>query len=98
MPHAENPDTCKLTLDETQDKLRKLGAKLSGSRARGDWHIDSDWDYYLREKQIKPLIRWLDTNAVQWYSPIVGSVTFYCIDGEQVEVSMLFPMRAPYIA
>lgn len=89
------------TFAGAQGWLQEHRAVLSGSRARGDWHDGSDWDYYLPiEPMREKLIPLLNSQGVEWESPFIGSVTWYPLDDDgcavQVETSELFPKRPPY--
>lgn len=83
------------TFNGAQQFLAAIGARLSGSRARGDWHEESDWDYYLSQRGITRLHKALDRQGVGWDSPFVGCITWWP-DGVQVETSFLFPRRSPW--
>ena len=86
-----------MQLTEVQQYLESHGAILSGSRARGDWTEDSDWDYCMSLKQLRGhLIPWLAQHGIPWTSCMTGSVTFDVAD-IQVEVSDLYPKKLPYI-
>lgn len=73
-----------------QAEVLKRGGRLSGSRAFGTPRPDSDWDYWLPSRQIRPFWRWLNQQEQPWESPLVGAVTCYP-DGVMVEVSCWFP-------
>ena len=79
-----------VTLAEAQSEIARLGGRLSGSRAYGTPRADSDWDYWLPERRVKQLLKWVIERGMRWESPFLGSFTFWP-DGEQVEVSYLFP-------
>ena len=84
------------TLAGAQQFIEAHGGKLSGSRARGDWADDSDWDYWLSLRVIRTVLKpALDAQGVRWESPMTGAITWYP-EGTQVEVSDLFPKRQPY--
>ena len=82
-----------MTLTQARSLVESYGGRLSGSRAYGRPSPDSDWDYWMPERQVKRLLRDLIARGVRWDSPFLGSVTFWA-EGEQVEVSFLFPRNA----
>lgn len=82
-----------MTFADAQSLIAAHGGRLSGSRAYGQPHPCSDWDYWMPERQVKRLLRVLITHGVEWDSPFLGSVTWWP-DDEQVEISYLFPKNA----
>ena len=79
-----------MTLADAQAKILSLGGRLSGSRAYGEPRPDSDWDYWMPERKVILLLKWIIASGERWDSPFLGSVTWRP-DGIQVEVSYLFP-------
>lgn len=68
------------------DALVKVGARLTGSWARGDEHAHSDYDFMVSESRWKTFVR--DAPG-GWESPISGAITWR-IGDIQIEASMLF--------
>ncbi len=84
----------RLTLAEAQALVLRYGGKLSGSRAFGQPHAESDWDYWMAERNVKRLHRELTRLGVPWDSVFLGSISFFVFDEDgdnMVEVSYLFP-------
>lgn len=66
--------------------LVSAGARLTGSRARGDEHAGSDYDFYVSEKAWK---RFRQAAPAGWESCVVGHVGWYTREG-LIEASYIF--------
>ena len=82
-----------MTQETAFAKVRMFQGRLSGSRAYGTPRPDSDWDYWMSERNVKKLAKHLTACGVAWSSPFLGSLTFH-VEGVQIEVSYLFPKNA----
>jgi hypothetical protein len=80
------------TLDGARAWIERHRSVLSGSRARGDWHEDSDWDYKLAYRDVKILGRELRRQGIEFDSCITGHISWEP-DGVRVEVYDCFPTR-----
>ncbi len=83
-----------MSLVEAQNLVALHRGRLSGSRAFGQPRADSDWDYYMAEREVKRLAKTLTAQRVPWSSAFLGSLTFHTDEGWQIEVSYLFPRSA----
>ena len=83
------------TLDGARAWIERHRSVLSGSRARGDWHEDSDWEYNLAYRDVKILGRELRRQGIEFDSCITGHISWEP-DGVRVEVYDCFPTRYPF--
>lgn len=66
--------------------LRAHGARLTGSWARGEERLDSDYDFYVPERRWKDFVK---AAPGGWESCIVGHVAWR-VGGDLIEASSLF--------
>lgn len=79
-------------------KILPKYARLSGSRARGDYTRDSDWDFHIPEKHWDEFKRWCLDNLGMFESNITGHIFYYVgqrIHSNLIEFSTMFPVIRP---
>lgn len=83
------------TFEGAQRWIERHRSVLSGSRARGDWGADSDWDYRLAFRDVQILGRELRRQGIKFGSCIIGHISWEP-EGVRVEVYDGFPTRYPF--
>ena len=80
-----------MTLREVEAFIKGHGGRLTGSRAFGEPHQASDWDFWIPEQRWRGFVAAVKTAGIAFKSEIVGHIVFWTDDDELVECCDFFP-------